>query len=136
MSRQYLEHYEQASVVEWAIRQEHKYPDLKMLFAIPNAARRSLRQGAWMKAEGMKAGVPDLCLPVPVDHPCDKDGAFPDAVLHYNGLFIEMKSDKGKPTPEQQWWLFTLEATYGYKTEICHSADEAIKVIKCYLRIS
>ena len=135
MTTRHLEHYEQAAVIEWAELMSKKEPRLKMLFAIPNAARRSPRQGAWMKAEGMKAGVPDLCLPVPVNHPCDKDDAFPDAVLHYNGLFIEMKSDKGKPTPEQQWWLFTLQSTYGYKTEVCHSADEAIHVIKEYLRI-
>ena len=34
-------------------------------FAIPNAARRSLRMGAHMKHEGLKSGVADLCFMLP-----------------------------------------------------------------------
>ena len=33
-----------------------------VLFAIPNAARRSARNGAYMKDEGMLPGVSDLIL--------------------------------------------------------------------------
>ena len=33
--------------------------------AIPNAARRSLRMGARMKAEGLQSGVADLCIMLP-----------------------------------------------------------------------
>lgn len=40
-----------------------KYPHLRnMLFAVPNAARRSARNGAYMKDEGMLPGVADLIL--------------------------------------------------------------------------
>ena len=112
------EHYNQVAVVQWAAYQAKKYPGLGLLYAIPNAARRSLRQGAWMKSEGLRAGVPDLCLPVP-------RGTF-------HGLYLEMKSMKGKTTKEQGDWLNGL-AKQGYKTAVCHGAEEAIHVIQAYL---
>ena len=39
-------------------------PDL-FWFAIPNAGQRSLRMGARMKHEGLRAGVADLCIMLP-----------------------------------------------------------------------
>ena len=39
-------------------------PDVNVI-AIPNAARRSLRMGARMKAEGLQSGVADLCIMLP-----------------------------------------------------------------------
>ena len=39
-------------------------PDLYW-FAVPNAARRSLRMGAHMKSEGLRSGVADLCFMLP-----------------------------------------------------------------------
>lgn len=48
------EHRIQCACVKW-FRLE--YPKLKdMLFAVPNAARRSARNGAYMKDEGMLPG--------------------------------------------------------------------------------
>lgn len=49
-----------------------------MLFAVPNAARRSARNGAYMKDEGMLPGVADLILL--------KSNRF------YGALCVEMKS--------------------------------------------
>ncbi len=120
MTRQYLEHYEQAAMIEWAELMSNKEPRLKLLYAIPNAARRSPRQGAWMKAEGMKAGIPDLCLPVP------EQGK--------TGLYIEMKTPGNIMTKEQGKFTFLLER-YGHEVHVCYSAEEAINVIKKYLGI-
>jgi hypothetical protein len=39
-------------------------------FAVPNAGRRSLRTGALMKAEGLRAGVADLCIMLPEGRTC------------------------------------------------------------------
>lgn len=54
------EHRIQCACVKWF---RLKYPKLKdILFAVPNAARRSARNGAYMKDEGMLPGVADLIL--------------------------------------------------------------------------
>ncbi len=65
----------------------------------------------------MLSGVPDLFLPVP-------RGCF-------HGLYIEMKSDKGRVTDNQRWFLSKTEGL-GYKTAVCYSAKEAIETIQDY----
>ena len=112
------EHYDQARVVAWAGALAGRVPELWMLYAIPNAARRSARQGAWMKAEGLRRGVPDLCLAVPSQG--------------YHGLYIEMKAEGGRLTQDQKDWLAQL-AQHGYKAVRCVGADEAILTIAQYL---
>ena len=59
----------------------------------------------------------DLFLPVPVGK--------------HHGLFIEMKSQKGRVTDNQEWFLSKTEGL-GYKTAVCYSANEAIKTIQDY----
>lgn len=118
MSRQYLEHGSQVAVFQWAKLQEHKYPELKMLFAIPNGFQGNSARGKWMRDEGLKRGVPDMMLAVPIHFFC--------------GLLIEMKSPKGKLTLKQSEWQFNLRK-YGYKVHVCYSQDEAINTIKEYL---
>ena len=72
------EHQEQCAVVQWAALQHGRYPELALLYAIPNAGAGAQRgQAGKMKAEGVKPGVPDLCLPV-------RRGKC-------SGLYIEMK---------------------------------------------
>ncbi|NID15403.1 VRR-NUC domain-containing protein [Luteibacter yeojuensis] len=125
------EHEEQATLVEWAEVAAAKLPELHLLFAIPNGAalaskntgsgRRSRfsRQGAKLRAEGMKSGVPDLCLPV--------------ARGQYHGLFIEMKRTKGGMlSPEQKEWLHRL-ADQGYCAIRCNGWWEARTAILQYL---
>jgi hypothetical protein len=51
------EHGEQVSLFIWAKSVERFYPDLKWLFAIPNAAKRSIPAAMYMKAEGLKRGA-------------------------------------------------------------------------------
>jgi hypothetical protein len=80
---------------------ERKRPELRLLFAIPNAgAGAQSGQAGKMKAEGVKRGVPDLHLPV--------------ARNGYHGLFIEMKYGKGTPSPEQKEWIADLREE-GYR---------------------
>lgn len=57
MTRASPEHELQKDVC-WHLRMRAK-PNVSW-FAVPNASRRSPRQGAWMKAEGLRAGVADL----------------------------------------------------------------------------
>lgn len=87
-------------------------------FAIPNAARRTFWEAMLAKKGGMKAGVPDLCFPVPM--------------LGYNGLWIEMKRiEGGVISPIQYYWLALLREN-GYKAEVAHGAEQAIRVIDRY----
>lgn len=109
---------EQERLISWTQYQYSKYPELKLLFHIPNGGSRNTLEAANLKRQGVKAGVPDLCLPV--------------ARQNYHGLYIEMKWGKNKTTENQKWWLQALQEQ-GYKTAVCYGADEAIKVIRDYL---
>lgn len=115
---------EQATVIEWANIMSNTYPCLKLLFHIPNGGSRNVVEAVNLKRQGVKAGVPDLFLPYPA-----KVGE-----NNFPGLFIEMKTKKGKPTDKQKQWLEHLTQN-GYYTAICHSADEAINTIKHYLGV-
>lgn len=111
---------EQVRVVNWSKAYSIKYPELKLLFHVPNGGSRNRIEAQNLKAQGVKAGVPDLCLPVP-------HGS-------YHGLFIELKYGKNKTTDKQEWWLAQL-AAQGYKTAVCYGADEAMDTIAHYLGI-
>lgn len=114
------EHDEQAALFEWArIEANRGVEPLRWLFAIPNGGLRARRTAAKLKAEGVKAGVPDLMLPYPAGG--------------YHGLFIEMKFGSNKPTKKQKAWLAGLSKA-GYQVAVCWGWDEARLVIESYLR--
>jgi len=112
------EHYHQVAVVRWANIYATRVPELYLLFAIPNAGKRGRKARGQMLDEGLKAGVPDLCLPV--------------ARGGYHGLFIEMKTAKGKVTHEQRAWLQRLDCV-GYRAVICRGSDAAIRELSRYI---
>jgi hypothetical protein len=113
------EHDEQVNLIARCNLNLHKYPELQLLFAIPNAgAGAQSGQAGKMKAEGVKSGVPDLCLPV--------------ARRDYRGLFIEMKTAVGKVSDEQRDWIRALNDG-GYYACVCRGQDEAMKVLLWYL---
>lgn len=116
------EHEEQCTVVQWAQLHERKYPALALLFAIPNAGAGAQRgQAGKMKAEGVKSGVPDLCLPVASND------------MSYAGLWIEMKRKRGGTVEAaQRWWHERLRAQC-FRVEVCRGADEAIAVLTEYV---
>jgi hypothetical protein len=49
------EHAEQSAVFHWAKVREEQYPALKMMFAVPNAGKRSPGAAAYYLAEGLKS---------------------------------------------------------------------------------
>lgn len=107
--------------------QEGKYPVLKLLHAIPNGGLRNKTVAAKMKAEGVKSGVPDLCLPVPVYRWDDDYGCFR---VRYHGLYCEMKAEGGRTTKSQKRWLRWLESQ-GYYVTVCYGWEEArIKILQ------
>lgn len=115
-----LEHAAQVAVIAWANYNIGRYPKLRWLFAIPNGGQRDIRVARKLKAEGVKAGVPDLFLPV-------SNGV-------YHGLFIEMKVGRNKPTGKQIEWCDYL-GDAGYKVGICYGSQEAIETLEKYLDV-
>src|SRR5574344_2592143 len=104
---------EQATLIKWCEFESNKHPELKLIFHIPNGGSRNIGEAANLKRQGVKAGVPDLFLPVPMGK--------------YHGLFIEMKVGKNVPTDKQVKWLTALDEQ-GYQVKLCYGFDEAKKV--------
>jgi len=114
------EHQHQVALFKWARREEKNHPELGIMFAIPNAGKRTPKQGAWMKAEGLRPGVPDIFLPA-------KRASF-------SGLFIEMKTEKTSPT-DIQWDVITQLMRAGYCVLVCNGFIDAREAIKKYLAL-
>lgn len=111
----------QAAVILWSEQTDvrHLWPALKLLHHIPNGGSRNEIEGKQLKRQGVKPGVPDLCLPV--------------ARGDYHGLYIEMKrEDRGDTSDEQEWWIKEL-SDQGYYAEVCHGCESAIRVLEWYM---
>ena len=111
---------EQATLFRWASYAQMQNEELKLMYHIPNEGKRSAAMGARLKAEGLKAGVPDVCLPT--------------AHGGYIGLYIEMKVKPNKPTEHQKQWLRDLREA-GHFTAVCYSWEEAKDLIEEYIRL-
>lgn len=112
---------EQQSLFHWVALQTGTHPELALLYHIPNGGARSRATAGRLKAEGVRAGVPDLCLPVPRGP--------------YHGLYVELKRrDGGRVSPAQRDWMQRLRAQ-GYETAVCHGWEEAAETIIAYLRL-
>ena len=113
----------QQAVIKWsqqpAVRS--RWPELALLHHIKNETREGAARVAVDKAMGVKAGVPDLCLPVARDR--------------YHGLYIEMKTESGRISEAQKWWGEKL-LEQGYMFEVCHGWKSAVGVLEWYLSLS
>lgn len=115
-----LEHEEQKALFQWIDTAKNQYPLLNLIFAIPNAGKRHPAVGGKMIAEGLRKGVPDICLPVAAK------GAI--------GMFIEMKFGKNRPTADQLLWMKMLSAA-GHRVIVCYSWIDAACEICEYLSL-
>lgn len=112
------EHTEQCALFEWAAWNEPRIPELALLYAIPNGGARHPAVAAKLKAEGVKAGVLDTCLPI--------------ARRGYHSAWVEMKFGKNKLSAEQDRWARQLGAE-GHYVGVCWSWVEAARVYLWYL---
>lgn len=88
-------------------------------FAVPNDGKRSIGAAMWHKGQGLRAGVPDVLIPIPS--------------INYHGLFIEFKRDeKSRVTIAQKEWIRQLQDCC-YCVRVCRSADEAVNVVTAYM---
>ena len=110
------EHRLQVQCVKWF---RYMHSDLApLLFAIPNGGARKEVTGAKLKAEGVVAGVADLCLAVP------RDGGV---------LFVELKTPTGRQSQTQVLWQATVEAA-GNTYVVVRSVEEFMQCITEYLK--
>lgn len=98
----------------------------KYCFAIPSGGSRDVVTAGRLKAEGVKPGVPDTCLPV--------------ANQYYGSLWIEFK----KPHRQNTVQGGMSDAQVRYKTHfesqkhcvvVCYSWQHAIEVVRWYLTL-
>ncbi len=112
---------EQEALFSWAEMCLGKYPELALLHHITNEGKRSEANGAALKRQGLKKGVPDIHLPV-------ARGAF-------HSLYIEMKRIGEKTTAEQEKWIAMLRK----EANCCYVADkgwqDAAEFILNYLNL-
>lgn len=84
-----------------------------------------------LKAMGLTPGYPDLFLAIPTGVRISTDiGEFWVDVVP--GLFIEMKTKKGRITPAQRE-IHKLLRFQNYQVEVCRGFEEAKKIIEEYL---
>lgn len=113
------EEQEQTQLFRWTGYCAHMVPEVLLLHAIPNGGLRSKSEAARMKAAGVKAGVPDLFLPVA------RNGC--------HGLYIELKRQKGgRVSPDQVAWMEALQKQ-GYCCALARGWKMAAEVICDYL---
>ena len=129
----HIESTEQIALFKWIDLSLNKYPQLKLISASMNAAKRSVIQASLMKKSGLRAGVPDIFL------------AYPSGIYH--GLFIEMKSKstlitktgktsvkRGRFSESQIRWIDNLREV-GYAVDVCYTWLEAKDTILSYLNV-
>lgn len=92
-----------------------------LLFHIPNGGTRNAGEAANLKLQGVRAGVPDLF--------------FAKASGPFHGLFIEMKSEKGKIRDSQRCMMALFEEQ-DYHAAVCYSWEEAKDKILWYLSLN
>ena len=124
IARAGTEHAHQTALMCWCNLNLEKYPELKWIHSIPNGGDRDKIVAGKLKAEGVKAGVWDLFLPV-------------DNTL-YNGIYIEMKKPGreqdmlgGLSQKQKDFGMFVHEQ--GYSTFVCYHWEQARDVLVEYL---
>lgn len=123
----------QTALFAWAALNTKEHPELVWLHHIPNggsrgdsAQSRAIR-GGQLKAQGVRQGVADLCLPV-------RRG-------DWSGLYIEMKKPTEKPikatskggVSDEQAAFGAFVKSQGFGWCVCYSWTEAKDVLLSYL---
>lgn len=132
---------EQMCLFRWADAQSGKYPELSLMYHIPNGGKRGKAEAGRFRAMGVKSGVPDIFLPRGF-HALDFVGPgqfnidgtqYAVTETIYNGLYIELKRLRGGTvSATQKQWVARLRDA-GYAVEVCKGWEAAAAVITDYL---
>ena len=109
------EHDLQVSCLRW-LRFAHP---MVLYYAIPNGGYRTASNAKSLRAEGLRAGIPDLHIPI--------------ASQGYHSLYIEMKNGKAGRLSEHQKEMHERLRDYGNKVVVCKTFDEFRREINDYL---
>jgi hypothetical protein len=105
----------QRAYFQWA----RLHPIVRHAFAIPNGGKRSKVTAAILKAEGVRAGVFDTMLPVP---------------MHGRpGFWLEFKHGHNTLTLEQKRFAEQMLA-FGYGCAAAWTVDAGIRLTLAYLK--
>jgi len=105
------------NVVNWF---NEKYPELEEdLHHFANERRCTVQEGRTLKRMGVKKGVLDFFLAIPMNGKA--------------GLWIELKVGNNKPTPEQMRFM-VRKILMGYDAVCVHGQTAAKEIIKAYLK--
>lgn len=112
------EHSHQVALMCWTKLHLDKWPELSLIFAIPNGSKRDAITANRLKMEGVKSGVSDLMLPV------SRHG--------YHGFFLELKKLDGKESVNQK--EFGADITQqGYLYACCKGWEDAAEKLSWYM---
>lgn len=114
------EHGHQTALFCWANLNLSIYPELRWMFAIPNGGERQIAVAGRLKAEGVKSGISDICIPV------QRRG--------YSGFYIEMKKPGAlNQESKNQKEFGAFVTTQGYLYKCCDSWELARDSIIWYM---
>jgi hypothetical protein len=103
---------------------ELRYPDVhRLIFHVPNGGHRHKLVAIKLKEQGVKAGVPDLILPM--------------ARGGYFGLYIEFKAtppNDAEVSANQHAFIQALNGQ-GYLAVVCRGHFDAMEALRAYLRL-
>lgn len=123
--------YTMAGYANSACKRDKSIPELQWLHAIKNAGHGDAIRGARSAAEGVKAGVPDIFLPVP--RPMYQVLPQDTCTEFFHGMYVEMKRPKRGVVADIQtkWHVYLRDA--GYCVETCYGWQAARDAILRYL---
>lgn len=123
---------EQMAIFCWAADNVGIYPALKWLHAIPNGGQRHIAEATKMVAAGLRKGVLDIFLPLPIQ---TYTGLY---IQTYAGLYMEIKIEKRRKEKnggltDEQLEFITYARRIGYYCAVCYSWEEARDILIKYL---
>ena len=113
---------EQRAVISfWRMYAPYRGLDERLLMHTANERKTTPRQGAYLKAQGVRAGWPDLFLALPA--------------ADYHGLFIELKRIGGRTTKAQEE-IHALLRARGYLVLVCYGYQQAVNDLMHYVGLA
>lgn len=121
----------QSAVFCWAAMNVGKYPELKWLHAIPNGGSRHIAEATKMVAAGLRSGVWDIFLPLPIHTEWAKQ---------YAGMYVEMKEEKRRNhknggLSDEQIEFKEYAERMGYYCKVCYTWEEARDMLIKYMEL-